>query len=73
MANDADFDPRTLPDFPPMDESGWVDISQIEYSLSLTVAERIEKYFQWMEFVEMAREAGRKMYGMDPRPSQAVE
>jgi len=73
MASDADFEPRTLPAFPPMDESGWVDISQIEYNLSLTVAQRIEQYFQWMEFVEIAREAGRKMNGVDTRPIEAAE
>jgi hypothetical protein len=45
-----------------------IDLAQLEYNLSLTVDQRLEQYFQWMEFVEILREASRKHYGMDLRP-----
>lgn len=48
------------------DENG-VDLSLIEHNLSLTPQERLEQYFQFMRFVEVMREAGRKHYGLDPR------
>jgi hypothetical protein len=50
-------------------ESG-IDLEQLEYNLSLTVTQRLEQYFQWLEFVEIVREAGRKLHGMDPRPTE---
>jgi hypothetical protein len=53
-------------------ESG-IDLEQLEYNLSLTVTQRLELYFQWLELIEMARDAGRKRNGMDPRATEAAE
>jgi hypothetical protein len=53
--------------FPPTDKTGNVDLEQIEYNLSLTPQQRLEQYFDWMEFIEGIREAGRDFYGMETR------
>ena len=41
------------------DDSGELDLEQIEFNLSLTVEQRMEQYRQWMEFMQIAREIGR--------------
>jgi hypothetical protein len=45
------------------DQTGQVDLEQIEYNLSLTPAQRLEHNDRAAEFVAAAREAGRKFYG----------
>jgi hypothetical protein len=55
------------------DETGDVDLEQIEYNLSLTPSQRMEQYFQWLEFMEIAREAGRKLHGVEPGTLEAFE
>jgi hypothetical protein len=57
------FDPKDLPDFPPTDESGEVDLSQVWYNLSLTPTQRIEQNDRFAEFIEVVREGGRRFYG----------
>jgi hypothetical protein len=46
-----------------MDGSGEVDLGQLEFNLSLTPAERIEQNDSWIEFIHIARQAGRRLYG----------
>jgi hypothetical protein len=57
------FDPRTLPLYPPMDESGNVDLSHIEYNLSLTPAQRWRQHARALELVLALRAAGEKLHG----------
>ena len=47
------------------DESGEVDLEQIEHNLSLTPAQRIEQAQHWLELVELVRQAGRRHYGLE--------
>jgi hypothetical protein len=44
------------------DEHG-VDLSQVEYNLSLTPAERVEQHYQARLFFEEVREAGKRLRG----------
>lgn len=62
MATPDDFNPADLPLFPPTDETGDVDLWQIQYNLSLTPTQRIEQNDRFAEFVELVREAGRRFY-----------
>lgn len=55
------------------DESGDVDLSQVEYCLSLTPAERIEQNHQARLFAECLREAGRRYYGFPSSNPEAAE
>ena len=57
------FDPRDLPEFPPTDGSGEVDLSQVQYNLSLTPTQRIEQNDQFAEFIGVVREGGRRFHG----------
>lgn len=57
MASDAHFDPRDLPEFPPTDESGDVDLSLVEYCLSLTPAERLLQAEQFAQSIITIRSA----------------
>ena len=59
--------------FPPTDESGGVDLEQIDHNLSLTPEQRFRQYFQWLEFVRIVREAGKRHYGVDPRSLAPAE
>lgn len=47
-----------------------IDMSQLEYLLTLTPAERLRRHDAAMEFVLTARKAGIKYYGFDPRSSE---
>ena len=53
------------PDWPldvqPTDESGEVDLSLLDYNLSLTPAERLRQNDRFAAFVQIAREAGRRL------------
>jgi hypothetical protein len=55
------------------DASGEIDLAQLEYNLSLTPAQRVEQYLQWLEFIEIAREAGRRHRAMEHRSVAAAE
>ena len=59
--------------FPPTDETGDVDLEQLEHNLSLTPAERIRRNSAMQEFVEVARRARIKLYGFDPADPEATE
>jgi hypothetical protein len=52
--------------FPPTDESGDVDINQIEWNLRLTPAERLRRIDAIREFTEAARLDRIRRYGFDP-------
>jgi hypothetical protein len=54
-----------IDDVQQMDELGEVDLEQIKHNLSLTPEERFEQYFDWLAFVELVREAGRRHYGAE--------
>ena len=41
----GEFNVADLPAFPPTDETGDVDLSLIDYNLSLTIAERIQRFY----------------------------
>ena len=45
------------------DESGNVDLEQIEYNLTLTPAQRVEQHYQARLFAERLRRAGERLYG----------
>ena len=55
------------------DASGEFDLGQLEYNLSLTPAQRVEQYLRWLEFVETAREAGRRHHAMERRSAAPTE
>jgi hypothetical protein len=55
------------------DASGEVDLEQIEYNLSLSPAQRIDQAEQWLEMIEIAREAGRRHYGLERGDAPSVE
>lgn len=44
-----------------------IDVIQLEYLLTLTPAERLERHEQFLSLVEAVREGGRRHYGCDPR------
>lgn len=50
-----------------------IDVSQLEYLLTLTPAERLRRHEQSVALVRMAREAGIRHYGFNPRLAEAVE
>jgi hypothetical protein len=55
-----------FPEYPPLDESGTVDLWQIEANLALTPAQRIRQFENFMELARAMREAGKKHYGELP-------
>lgn len=52
--------------FPPTDESGDVDLNQIDWNLRLTPAERLGRMQAIREFTEAARLDRIRRYGFDP-------
>ena len=54
-------------DVPRTDETGDVDLSLIEYNLSLTPAERLEQHYHARMLAERLRAAGERYYG-SPHP-----
>lgn len=52
-----------FPDYPPLDETGMVDVWQIEANLAMTPAQRIEKFLRFLELKEAIQRAGKKYYG----------
>jgi hypothetical protein len=51
-----------------VDPETGIDLEQLERSLARTVDERLDAYFEFMEFVQIMREARRQHYGMELRP-----
>jgi hypothetical protein len=52
-----------IPEFPPADETGDVDLSLLECSLRLTPAERAERHYAARVFAERLRKLSREHYG----------
>ena len=48
------------------DETGEVDLEQIQYNLSLRPAQRLEQNDRWAELVATLRAGGEKYYGRLP-------
>ena len=61
-----------FPDYPPTDETGNVDLWQIECNLALTPAQRIKRFEAFLEFCQTLRKAGMKHYGNLPASDPAV-
>ena len=55
--------PPGIDDFPPTDESGDVDLSLIDHSLSLSLAERARRHYHARLFAERMRQVARERYG----------
>jgi hypothetical protein len=50
-----------------------IDMSRIEYLLTLTPTERLERHEQALALVQAIRKAGEQYYGYDPRHPPATE
>jgi hypothetical protein len=73
---DEDFNVADLPEFPEMDPTGTVDLSQIDSNLMLTPAERLARLDGFLNMMELFRRARIKHYGFDPaipRPLKTTE
>ena len=55
------------------DETGDVDMAQLEYNLSLTPFQRLEQHDQFREFALMVMRAGAKRHGIDDSTPSATE
>ena len=44
-----------------------IDLSQLDYLLSLTPYERLRRHEQALDLVRVVRKAGIQLYGFDPR------
>jgi hypothetical protein len=55
------------------DASGEFDLEQLEYNLSLSPTERLERAQQFSEFLEAVREAGRRAHGLECRDAAPAE
>ena len=63
MRSDPPDKPAGIDDFPPTDESGDVDLSLIEHSLSLSLQERARQHYHARHFAERMRGIARQRYG----------
>jgi len=52
-----------FPDYPPLDETGTVDLWQLEANLAMTPAQRMKQLENFMELARAMREAGKRFYG----------
>jgi hypothetical protein len=59
--------------FPPTDESGDIDLNQLEWNLRRTPAERLHAAAAIREFTEAARRDRIRRYGFDPADPGPVE
>jgi hypothetical protein len=57
---------NAFPDYPPLDESGMVDLPQVEANLALTPSRRIKQLEGFLELYEAMRRAGTKHYDQLP-------
>jgi len=63
MADDVGEDRIAFPDYPPLDETGTVDLWQIEANLALSAAQRMKQFDSFLELNQAMRAAGAKHYG----------
>jgi hypothetical protein len=73
MDEPVEIDGRDMPLYPPLDETGYVDLTLIESTMALTPAERIRRHTDFLEFIELARLARIKRYGFDPAADRSPE
>jgi hypothetical protein len=66
MADESKEAHVDFPDYPPMDETGMVDLWQIEANLALTPAQRIKKFLGFLKLQSAMRRGGMKYYGNLP-------
>jgi hypothetical protein len=59
-------DMKQEPDFPELDESGTVDIAQIEHNLRLTPGQRLDRLDEWIRFIRSAQRSFQRRHGFDP-------
>lgn len=50
-----------------------IDVSQLEYNLSLTPSDRLRRHESALALVRALREAGIQYYGFDPRSPETPE
>jgi hypothetical protein len=50
-----------------------IDVSQLEYNLSLTPSDRLRQHESALELMRVLREAGVQYYGFDPRSPETSE
>jgi hypothetical protein len=62
MADQASDETIDFPDYPPLDETGMADIWQIRANLSMTPADRIQKFLRFLELQEAIKRAGKAHY-----------
>jgi hypothetical protein len=65
--------PPGIDDLPPTDESGDVDLSLLDYYLSLTLAERARRHYHARLFAERMRQFARRRYGSIVDDLEALE
>jgi hypothetical protein len=65
--------PEDVPEFPPTDESGEVDIWLIDTLLDLTPTERLAWHAEFMEFAGQQRQLIIQKYGFDPADIRVPE
>jgi hypothetical protein len=53
----------SMPDFPPTDETGDVDLSLLDTTLRLTPAQRAERHYHARLFVQRMKRLARERYG----------
>ncbi len=58
---------------PPTDETGDVDLNQLEWNLRLTPAERLRRIDAIREFSEAARADRIRRYGFDPADPESTQ
>jgi hypothetical protein len=62
MADEPKAERIDFPDYPPLDETGTVDLWQIEANLALTPAQRMKQLEGFLELYQAMRRAGQKHY-----------
>jgi hypothetical protein len=72
-AKEPELDALGQPLYPYMDESGTVDLSQIDCNLALTPAQRIRRHNDFLDLVLAMKRAGEKLYGSEPADTSTVE
>ena len=53
-------------EFPELDDTETVDLSQIEFNLRLTPSQRLDQLDNWLNFIRGAHRAFRERHGFDP-------
>ena len=53
-------------EFPELDDSGTVDLAQIDFNLRLTPSQRLDQLDNWLRFIRRAQRAFRERHGFDP-------